>query len=48
MTIEERIASLVPHAGFGRLAGSIARVVGALRAALPLAGLGAPLPLAAE
>lgn len=42
------MGSLVPHAGFGRLAGSIARVVGALRAALPLAGLGAPLPLAAE
>ncbi|MBS3961307.1 MAG: N-formylglutamate amidohydrolase [Sandarakinorhabdus sp.] len=40
--------SLQPHAGFGRLAGSIAGVMGALLQKLPRLGLEAELPLAAE
>lgn len=40
--------TLLPHAGFAPLAALIARVVARLCNALPLPGLAAPLPLAAE
>lgn len=47
-TLYMDMGSLAPHAGFQLLAVSIARVVEGLRKSLPFAGLGAPLPLAAE
>ncbi len=47
-TLYMEMGSLTPTAGFTPLARLIGRVVGRLVGALPLQGLGGPLPLAAE
>lgn len=47
-TLYMEMGSLAPTPGFPRLSALIARVVGRLAQALPLPGLGTPVPLAAE